>query len=272
MAEYPPPNHVLRDLRIEVDQRDASPVVRAPIVPELLGPDGAVPAGVLGVLLDIFGGNLAVEAAAPDWALTAQLELHRLRPLTHGRVEVRGRTLRAGRSNLVAEAWISAEDEEPAGSAAAFGRLTFTRVPARGGEPPRARRGGLRYAFAEGEERLALPFPQAIGLRVRDAAEGELELALVPYVHNSVGALQGGLVVALADAAACAAGSALLGRTVATSDASVHYLALGREGPIRTRAALLRRDAGSALFSIEQRDAGQQDRVSAVATARVEAT
>jgi acyl-coenzyme A thioesterase PaaI-like protein len=281
VAEYPPPQHVLRDLRIEVDHRGASPVVRAPVVPELLGPGGSVRAGVLGVALDVFGGNLAVEAAAPDWALTAQLELHVLRALTHGTIAVTGRPLRAGRTNLVAEAWIAAEDAGPdaadpadptAGArTAAFGRLTFTRVPSRGGAPPRARRGGLLYRFAEAEERLRVPFHQAIGLRVLDAAAGELEIALVSYVHNSVGALQGGLVVALADASAEQAGRALLGREVASSDLAVHYLALGREGPIRTCATLLRRDSDSALFSIEQRDAGQEERVSAVATVRVAA-
>lgn len=280
MAEYPPPQHVLRDLRIEVDHRGASPVVRAPVVPELLGPGGALRAGVLGVALDVFGGNLAVEAAAPDWALTAQLELHVLRGVTQGMLAVTGRTLRAGRTNLVAEAWIGAEPDGGAAAAAsshagptaaAFGRLTFTRVPSRGGEPPRPRRGGLHYHFAESRERLAVSFHQAIGLRVLDADAGVVEIALVPYVHNSVGALQGGLVVALADAAAEQAGGALLGRQVATTDISVHYLALGREGPIRTRATLLRRDADSALFSIEQRDAGQEERISAVATARVAA-
>jgi uncharacterized protein (TIGR00369 family) len=114
-----------------------------------------------------------------------------------------------------------------------------------------------------------VPFHQAIGLRVLDAASGALEIPLAPYVVNSVGALQGGVVVALADASAEHAGRALLGREVATSDLSVHYLALGREGPLYTRAALLRRDADAALFSIELRDAGQDGRLAAVATARV---
>lgn len=268
MPEYPPPRHVLRDLRIEVDARGDSPVVRAPVVREVLGPGGGVRAGVLGIALDVFGGNLAVEAAAPDWALTAQLELHVLRPLTEGVLRVTGRPLRAGRTNLVVEAQID-PDEGEAAAPCAFGRLTFTRVPSRGGEPPRARRSGSVYGFAEGGETLAVPFHQAIGLRVLDAASGALEIPLAPYVVNSVGALQGGVVVALADASAEHAGRALLGREVATSDLSVHYLALGREGPLHTRAALLRRDADAALFSIELRDAGQDGRLAAVATARV---
>ncbi|HXK22583.1 MAG TPA: hypothetical protein VMS55_07900 [Myxococcota bacterium] len=272
MADYPPPHHILRDLRLEVDLRGGGPRVRVPVVREMLGPDGSVRAGVLGVALDVFGGNLAVEAAAPDWALTAQLELHVLRPLTSGDICVTGRSLRAGRTNLVAEARVDG-NADAVGEATpyAVGRLTFTRVPARGGEPPRERRGGLLYAFAEGAERLAAPFHVAIGLREIDASSGALELSLVPYVVNSVGALQGGVVVAALEASAECAGYALLGREVATTDASVHFLALGREGPLRTHASLLRREPEAALFTVALHDAGQADRLASVATVRVAA-
>jgi uncharacterized protein (TIGR00369 family) len=271
MPDYPPPQHITRDLRLEVDQRGGEPVVRVPVVPDLLGAGGAVYTGALGLALDVFGGNLAIEAAAPDWALTAQLELHVLRPLAEGTITVSGRPLRAGRTNLVAEARIDAGDGAASRGEApcAVGRLAFTRVPARGGEPPRPRRAGTLYAFAEPGDRLSRPFREALGLRVLDAASGSVELALVPYVHNSVGALQGGVAVALVDAAAETAGSALLGAEVATVDLSMQYLALGREGPIRSAAALLRREPGGALFSIELRDAGQEQRLAAVATARV---
>jgi acyl-coenzyme A thioesterase PaaI-like protein len=266
-SEYPPPQHLYRDIHLAVDQRAELPIVRVPVVPHLLGPGGGVRTGVLCVALDVFGGNLAVEAAAPDWALTAQLELHVLAPLRAGVITVTGRPLRAGKTNLVAEAWIRAGDGD--GPACAAGRLTFTRVPARGGEPPRARRGGLLYEFAEGNEELRVPFPDAVGLRVRDAAAGDVEIALVPYVHNSVGALQGGMVVALAEASAEHAGRALLGGDAVTTDISLHFLALGKQGPIRSRATLLRRDADSALFSVSLHDAGQDDRLASVATARV---
>jgi len=271
VADYPPPKHVHRDLHIEVDQREELPTVRAPVVRELLGPDGAVRTGALAVPLDVFGGNLAVEAATPDWALTAQLELHVLTPLREGTITVSGRPLRAGKTNLVAEARIDASDAARLRGDApcAVGRLTFTRVPVRGGEPPRARRGGLLYGFAEGGEKFEQPFHDAIGLRTLDPAAGAVELALVPYVVNSVGALQGGLVVALADASAERAGRALLAREVVTTDLSVHFLALGKQGPFRTRATRLRSDPETALFSVEILDAGQEDRLMAVATARV---
>lgn len=171
----------------------------------------------------------------------------------------------------MAEARIDAGDVGSAagGAPVAVGRLTFTRVPARGGEPPRERRSGQLYAFAEGNEKLTAPFLEAVGLRVLDAEAGAVEIALVPYVHNSVGALQGGLVVALADLAAENAGRALLARDVVTTDLSVHFLALGREGPVRSRASLLRHDGTGALFSVELREAGHEERLAAVATARV---
>jgi len=270
VAEYPPPKHILRDLHVEVDQREELPSVRIPVVPELLGPDGAVRTGVLGLALDIFGGNLAVEAAAPDWALTAQLELHVVTPLREGTITVTGRPLRAGKTNLVAEARIDAGDTgKDRGPPCAVGRLTFTRVPARGGEPPRALRGGLLYAFADGAEKLALPFHEALGLRCDDAAAGAVELALDSYVVNSVGALGGGFVVALAVASAERAGRAWLAREVVTTDLSLHFLALGKGGPFRARATRLRNERDAALFSLELRDLGQDDRLMAVATARV---
>ena len=60
-----------------------------------------------------------------------------------------------------------------------------------------------------------------------------------------------------------------LARDVVTTDLSVHFLALGREGPVRSRASLLRHDGNGALFSVELRDAGHEERLAAVATARV---
>jgi acyl-coenzyme A thioesterase PaaI-like protein len=266
VADYPPPKHLYRDIQLAVDQRAELPIVRVPVVPELLGPGGAVATGVLGVVLDVFGGNLAVEAAAPDWAMTAQLELHVLRKLAEGTITVTGRPLRAGKTNLVAEAEIRGGDD---GAPCAVGRLSFTRVPVRGEQLPRARRGGLLYEFAESDERLPAPFHDAIGLRVLDAAAGAVELAIAPYVINSVGGLQGGLVVALVAAAAEVAGRARLAREVAAADVSVGYLALGREGPLRTRAQLMRHDGDAALFAVELRDLGQEDRLASVATVRV---
>jgi acyl-coenzyme A thioesterase PaaI-like protein len=271
MRDYPPPNHMLRDLRVEVDSRGEQPVIHVPVVPEILGPGGTVRAGVLGIGLDLFGGSLAVKAVAPDWALTAQLELHLLHPLREGTLTVTGRPLRAGKTNLVAEARIDAGKVAGAanGEPIALGRLTFARVPARGGEPSQGHRNGQLHSFAEGNEKLPTRFLDAVGLRVLDAAAGAVEISVVPYVRNSVGALQGGLVVALADLAAESAGRALLACDVVTTDLSVHFLALGREGPVRSRASLLRDDGSGALFSVELHDAGLEGRLAAVATARV---
>ncbi|MBW2231078.1 MAG: hypothetical protein JRG92_11330 [Deltaproteobacteria bacterium] len=56
-----------------------------------------------------------------------------------------------------------------------------------------------------------------------------------------------------------------------TTDLSIHYLALGRFGPIRTTSRLLRVLPDSALVRVEVRDAGADDRLVCVATATVEA-
>ena len=64
-------------------------------------------------------------------------------------------------------------------------------------------------------------------------------------------------------------GAARLGRPVATRDLSVHFLAIGRVGPMRTRAWLLRETGEALLLRVEARDAGAEDRLCTIATATV---
>lgn len=92
-----------------------------------------------------------------------------------------------------------------------------------------------------------------------------------PYVGNSLGGLQGGIALALLDLAAEAAGCARLGSRVATRDLAVHFLAIGREGPLRTSARVLRVDGDALLLRVEARDAGAGDRLCTIATAVVTA-
>jgi acyl-coenzyme A thioesterase PaaI-like protein len=104
---------------------------------------------------------------------------------------------------------------------------------------------------------------------VLDAASGVVEIAVGDYVRNSVGALLGGAVVALVDAAAEAVASARMEADVATRDLQVHFLALGRVGPIRSRARWLAGDARDARLRVELVDAGQDVRLVSVATVRL---
>lgn len=265
-ADYPPPHHLLRDLRVEIVRRAGGVAVRAPAAPGVCGPGGGVGAGALGVVLDVLGGNLAIEAVRPDWALTSSLELHRLRPTRGDAIEATGRPLRAGRTQVVVDAEVAGPD-----GPAAVGSITFTRIARRDETPEYAAPESERTAFAREGSGLDGPLREALGIRTLDPAAGALEMDVVPYVRNSVGALQGGALVALVvEAASAAAAPVLRGAAQAEClDLRVHFLALGREGPIRSRTALLARGPGDARLRVDLVDAGQDGRLVASAFARV---
>src|SRR5690349_23518749 len=98
---YPPDQHLLRDLRFAFDHGDDPARSRAwmPVVPELCTDQGHARAGALATLVDVIGGGLAANAAAPNWIATADLSLHLVRGAPPGAtVEARASVLRAGRT------------------------------------------------------------------------------------------------------------------------------------------------------------------------------
>jgi uncharacterized protein (TIGR00369 family) len=269
MAEsYPPPHHILSDLGLQIDRRSGELTVRLPVTPYLLDARGALRAGILGVAFDVFAGNLAVDAARPDWALTSELALHRLFPVEKGTLVVTGHALRAGRTQLVVEA--EARCEEGGRAPCALGHIGFTRVARRADTPESPSDPPDVYSFGAAGASLAEPLLAALGVvPAPDAAAGRLELPLTPYVRNSVGGLQGGAVVSLVDAAAAAAAAARTGAPAAVEDLSVRFLALGRAGPVRSEATLLRHSDEAVLLRVALRDTGQDGRLVSMATASV---
>jgi len=259
--KYPPERHLLRDLRLEIDRRQGPLCVRAPVAPELLGADGSVGAGVLGTAIDVFGGNLAIEAARPDWALTQELALHRLRPLRQGEICVTGAALRAGRTNMVIETEIRAKGDDTPHT---VGSLTFTRVPRREGTAGAPAESPEHVEFALPGSGLDQPVDSYLGLRVVDAESGRVELPLEDPIRNSVGALQGGAMIALAEASAVAAARSA-GLPASVVDLACRYLALGRTGPIEARARVVRPHPERGLLRVELHDAGEPGRRVAVA-------
>ncbi len=96
------------------------------------------------------------------------------------------------------------------------------------------------------------------------AAEGAdfaYEMEVTPFVVNSSGALQGGLMATLAD---MVAGSALVKgegayQSAFTSDLHISYLAGARVGPVRATAHVLRRGKRTAVVRVEMVDVGADD-------------
>jgi acyl-coenzyme A thioesterase PaaI-like protein len=206
-----------------------------------------------------------LRAAPASWIATSDMRLHWLAPARSGELVASAHALRSGRTNIVLEVEVHA-----AAVLVAHATVAFSRLEAQGEyqQRPRGERLG-RVAFGGEGAGFARPWAQALGARLGDAAAGVVELPLGPYLGNSLGGLQGGVAVALLDLAAEAAGSAWLGLPAATRDLAVHFLALGRSGPMRTRATRLRRMGEDVLLRIESRDAGAEDRLCTVATATV---
>jgi uncharacterized protein (TIGR00369 family) len=263
--DYPPAEHVLRDLRLWSDGGAEPPCAGLPVVPGLFGATGACSAGALALLVDVVAGGAALRAAEGGWIATSDLRVHLLRAVASGELVARAEALRSGRTSVLVEVEV-----ESAGAVVAHGTVGFARLEAKGDYQTRAREPRVaRVDWGAGSRGLDRPLAERLGVAVPDAGAGVLELPVTPYVGNSLGGLQGGIAVALLDLAAEAAGAARLGRPVAMRDLSVHFLAIGRAGPVRTQARVLREGADALLLRVEARDAGAQERLCAVATATV---
>ena len=262
---YPPDVHILRDLRPWTERDADGSRSYFDVVPEACGPGGMLRAGVLATLVDMAGGEAAVNAARPNWVATSDLVLHVTGAVSQGRLCSIATVLRTTRSTIVLEVALSL-DGRPVGLAT----MTFAVLTARN-EVQRMGTGTLepRTDFGLPGSALRVPIDEALGLRVVDPASGVVELDLTPYVVNSLGALQGGVVAIALEAGACERGRALLGGDVSTLDLAVNYLSLLKKGPGRTRTRVLREAENEALVRAELRDAGQDDRLCTVATVLV---
>jgi uncharacterized protein (TIGR00369 family) len=293
-TDYPPPDHILRDLGIHVEAPSASTArARIPATAQVLGADGGVRAGVLAVLVDLAAGAAAVRSLHPDSMATADLTVQLAAPAAGPWVEAQAAVIRRGRTTLVVEAAIfdvdgpdvpgSGADPVPApdliavepasdtaGEQVGMGTVTMAVLPARPDATTVAPESfPLRWAFGGGG--LSRPVAEAVSVRVVDRAAGRLVMPVVPYVHNSFGAAQGGVMALLAELSglaavgSAAAGGDEAGRVAAATDLQVAYVALGRVGPIRSRAEVLGISAdGRGQAVVELTDQGAGDRLTTV--------
>jgi uncharacterized protein (TIGR00369 family) len=278
---YPPPDHILRDLDIHVRVLSATTArARIPASTYVLGVDGGVRAGVLSILVDLAGGAAAVRTLHPDWMATADLAVQLGAPARGPWVEARASVIRRGRTTLVVEAGIFNVDgpdadgaEDEAGDQVGVGTLTMAILPARPGAVslvPADESFPSQWAF-EGRG-LSQPVENALSVQVLDQTSGRLSMPVVPYVHNSFGAAQGGVMGLFAELSGLVAvDSAARGQSEAGSSASavtdlqVAYVALGRVGPISTRADVLCTSVdGGGRAVVELTDEGAGGRVTTV--------
>ncbi len=266
---YPPQDHMLRDLSIEVVATGTdSATIQAPVVPGVCSQKGFMYVGLLATLVDVLGGIIAIPAVSPDWISTSNLSIHTTSHEMSGRVSADGRVLRAGRTSIVIGVEIRTEkagvphETTPAG----FAMITYSRLPGNKtklqmkttDKPYKAVRFSLKGTG------LHIPFIDKAGIRILDRAAGQLALKMDDYVRNSLGSLQGGMTAFLADLAGQYAAREATGKSGQTRDLVIHYMSPGVTGPFQTTTEVLRMDHHSALTRIHVVDQGNDYRLMAV--------
>lgn len=267
---------MLRDLPFEMEETGPrSAVSHLRLTPNHCHHGRVDPATLL-VLTDVLGGFLVGRVIAPDWMATAQLALHMFEHPGVGELRIGATVVRAGRSTVVVSADIDIDIDIAVGPARPAGHgvsgagsdgprrvgaaeLTFVRLPRRDTTldlPTDGPSAGRRLSLAVPGSGLTAPLRRSIGV---DESRGSVALEVTPYVRNSFGAVNGGVVAALAAVAAEGAAAERTGVPVRVADVGVTYLAQARVGPVEASASVLRVDGPVALVRVEVRDPGLPD-------------
>ena len=267
--EYPPQHHFFRDLRLCLTfQGQGRAVMRAPVVPEILTPDGSLQVGAAAAMIDVLAGALTARAVYPDWMATASLSVHLAGRPTLDVIAATGKVIRAGRTMAITDVDIGEEGGDSGGltNSIGTGLITFSRRP--GTKNSSAFDPDLEVSetvdFGIEGSGLKESFRDAAGVRVLDEAAGVVELDLCEYVRNSVRVLQGGMIAVLAEAAGEMAAGTATGKPMASKDLAIQYLSQGKKGPFRTRTRVIRTTDNTALTRVEVIDLGMEDRLIAL--------
>ena len=267
---YPPKSHLLRDLQLLLTFQDGNQAaIQAPVVPNVCSDSGSIHVGVLATMIDVLGGFLAMEIFLPDWMATANLSIHTAGCVSSGVVSATGRIIRSGRSTATVSAEVfssrakAARPTDLAGSA----MITYSRLEGvRAGSGLGFDKGRhVDFQLPDGNARLERHVIDKTGLQFTEEKSGTTVLDMTEYVRNSFGSLQGGMIAMMADVAGQSAARAATGIRLTTADLVLHYLSPGRIGPFTADAQVLRSNNVSALSRVEVKDAGDDQRVIAVA-------
>jgi len=268
---YPPPQHLLRDLRIVVDRVGQDVVARLDPSPQIADPTGRTRVGVLATLVDVIAGEAAIRSVLPNWTATSNLAVYVDEIPQSDPIEATSRVLRSGRQTVVLEVELRSGRE---GREIGVAQIGFAILAARNdlqssrhwAEAPEA-----RTDFATPTSGLRKPILETIGL-VYDLDDPSISWlpGVPPYLINSLGALQGGAVAILVDAAAEHFATARLGGSVRVRSLVIQYLRLGRVGPIRAECRPIARTTGGLLVHVALFDEGADDALLTVATIQVD--
>jgi acyl-coenzyme A thioesterase PaaI-like protein len=206
-------------------------------------------ASVLATIGDCVAGVPAgIMTGADQLSVTLDISVQLVASSCGDRLTVQGQIVKKGRSIIAGEVrYFDAETSAPV----AYSYLTFMVSP-RPQDKGFPRMRGMRNETAMPE-----PIDRYLGAHL--LAPGVVEIERTPFVLQAAGSLQGGVVAVLGELAA----ESLTGSPVL--DLDVRYLSAVRVGPGRATATEL----GGGLVRVEVRDAGRDDRLTAIVAARV---
>ena len=165
---------------------------------------------------------------------------------------------RAGRTTIVVGAEVASTSRPE--TTLAVASLTFSVLHRRESNPviaiPDDESVAPRRSFMGETSQFDLPVYDACGFRTVGA--GVVEVDPQEYIVNSLGAVQGGVLASLVDAATVSA----LGPDTETADLQLVYLALAKQGPIRASATVERADDDAAVTSVVVDDLAAERRTS----------
>lgn len=238
---------------------------------------GAGLIGLVATMVDVAASSPAMIASRPGWITTQDLSVQRTGTPVTGPLVVDCTLARAG-SKVVTVTAIAydgagvtdirdaryAVDRGDGLLPVARSLITFARIT-------RAAAPGMEdydpSAWIGQDRRMASTPPpdetieQRMGVREVDGTSGRLELALRPYLTNSIGTIVGGAQFVLA---ALAAERAQPGWRA--SDLQMHFLAQLKVGPSQTRTALVRSGQEHRVVAVEIIDAGDPGRTLSLAS------
>ncbi len=237
----------------------AAPLVVSPYTEICRG--GVVRATIVASAIDLVGGFATRALAGVDATFTSDLSLRIPEPGRPTRLTARSETLRAGRRLVTTGVRLETDD----GVVFAEGITTFTRIPRDPSEvaDPEA----LATPATIPSHPLDRPLDDVVGIEHDASRPGRVRVALRDDLRNPEGIMQGALVALLIEEAALDLAAAEL-RASAITSLDLRYLAAASVGPIEAEARWIGAP-DAATIRVDLRDAGRDDRRSAVAFARV---
>jgi len=215
---------------------------------------GVIRSSVLVLAVDMMGGFVAEAGTGTDWIFTTDLSLRTAALPPPQRFEAEGNLLRSGRGLVHCEVVIR---DASSGREFAYGQTGFMRVPRRHGDPEHPQL--YEPSWLEEGPRIQRSLAEEVGIEVVDAELGHVEVPMRDELRNHAGALQGALAAFVGEVAAEVLSDSAPGGPHVVTDMDVRYLAMGRVGPIWTRAAWV---GGSRdTVRVELRDRGSSDRL-----------